>query len=122
VYTSIEETMQNTHIDLINEWCNVLEIKTNKDTPTPNKTYFWFKINKKYTRIVKVDGWDHTETVHAFVDNKTLDIYKPASWNTPADGARYNLITTYDELLNDCEWTGGYLYKSGVKKVKAYGC
>jgi len=20
------------------------------------------------------------------------------------------------------EWTGGYLYKSGVKKVKAYGC
>ena len=114
--------MKQEHIDLIDEWCNILEIKTNKDVPAVNKTYFWFKINKKYTRIVKVDGWEQQETVHAFVDNKTLDVYKAASWKSPVKDARYNLITTYYKLLNDCEWTGGYLYKSGVKKVKAYGC
>lgn len=114
--------MKQEHIDLINEWCNVLENKTNKGVLPQNKTYFWFKVNKKYTRVVKVDGWDKTEIAHAFVNNENLDIYKPASWNTPADGGRYNLINTYDKLLNDCEWTGGYLYKTGVKKVKAYGC
>lgn len=113
--------MKQEHIDLINEWCNVLEIKTNKDAPTPNRTYFWFKVNKKYTRIVKVDGWDKHESVHAFIANKTLDVYKPASWKTPVKDARYNLEKDYEQLLNDCEWTGGYLYKSGVKKVKAYG-
>jgi len=114
--------MKQEHIDLIDEWCNVLEIKTNKDISYRNRTYFWFKINKKYTKIVKVDGWDQQESVHAFVDNKTLDVYKAATWKAPFKDARYNLSTSFNELLNDCEWTGGYLYKSGVKKVKAYGC
>ena len=43
--------MKQEHIDLIDEWCNILEIKTNKDIPAPNKTYFWFKINKKYISL-----------------------------------------------------------------------
>jgi hypothetical protein len=52
-----------------------------------------------------------------------LNIYKPASWNAPAvKESKYNLEHDYEQLLNDCEWTGGYLYKNGVKKVKAYGC
>ena len=113
--------LKKDHWVLIDFWCEHLENKTNQDIPCRHRTYFWFKVNKKYTRIVKVDGWDQQETVHAFVDNKTLDVYKPASWKTPVKDARYNLEKDYEQLLNDCEWTGGYLYKSGVKKVKAYG-
>lgn len=115
--------MKQEQIDLIDEWCRVLEIKTNRHISSQNHTYFWFKINKKYTRIVQVDGYSKQDAVHAFVDNKTLDVYKAATWNVPyRKHKKYNLLKNFDQLLNDCEWTGGYLYKSGVKKVKTYGC
>ena len=105
---------------MIDFWCDYLETQANQDTKLKH-TYFWFKVNKKYTKLIMVDNGQ--ETVHAFVNNKTLDIYKPASWNAPVvKESKYNLEHDYEQLLNDCEWTGGYLYKKGVKKVKAYGC
>lgn len=117
--------MNEKYVNLIEEWCEVLEAKAfaaqyGTYSKSDQTMYFWFKINKKYTKIIQVDNGQ--ESVHAFIDNKTLDIYKAASWNAPVKDKRYNLWDDFNSLLNDCEWTGGYLYKKGVKKVKAYGC
>ena len=53
-------------------------------------------------------------SVHAFVDKKTGDVYKPAGWAKPAQHVRYNLLD-WDHrkfLLNPLcvDWAGGYLY------------
>jgi hypothetical protein len=53
-------------------------------------------------------------SVHAFVDKKTGDVYKPAGYNKPAKHVRYNIMN-WDHrkfLLNPkcIDWAGGYLY------------
>ena len=52
--------------------------------------------------------------VEAFIDRQTGDIYKPAGWNKPAKGARYNLLD--EESLQLCfrhlDPFGGHLYKN----------
>ena len=56
----------------------------------------------------------HSTTVHAFVDRKTGDVYKPASWKAPAKHVRFNFCNKQDLLfLTDPRcvgWAGGYLY------------
>ena len=56
-------------------------------------------------------------SVHAFVDRKTGQVYKPASWNAPAKHVRYDMrIITEREFLHNAKnlgvsgWAGGYLY------------
>ena len=44
---------------------------------------------RKYYKIVMVSN---QRSVHAFVDKKTGDVYKPASWQGPAKYVRYNLL------------------------------
>ena len=64
---------------------------------------------RKYNKIVMVDN---QESVHAFVDRKTGDVFKPASWRGPAKIARYNLLddASYGKCLANADWAGGYLY------------
>ena len=96
----------------IDEWCQVLEDKAKIQTYGPHKViFFWFSRGKSYYKIIKSDHDIRSDSVHAFVNKKNGDIYKPASWNAPYKQARYNIWTQFDKLLNDCEWTGGYLYK-----------
>ena len=112
--------MINEYLNFVEEWCEVLEHKAfarqhgqwSKEKKT---TYFWFKINKKYTKIIQTDHGN--DSVHAFLENETLDIYKAATWNSPAKDARYNLFRDFDHILEVCESNGGYLYKG--KKVYA---
>ena len=107
--------MINEYLNFVEEWCEVLEHKAfarqhgqwSKEKKT---TYFHFKINKKYTKIIQTDHGN--DSVHAFLENETLDIYKAATWNAPAKDARYNLFRDFDRVLEVCEPNGGYLYKS----------
>ena len=49
-----------------------------------------------------------------FVDRKTGEVYKAASYKAPAkNGVRYNLlvIKEREDILENCDWAGGYLYK-----------
>jgi hypothetical protein len=50
--------------------------------------------------------------VHAFVDKKTGQIYKSASWKSPAKGVRYDLaiIEQREWLLQNADWASSYLY------------
>lgn len=94
----------------INGWLDCLESKAKVQTYGNQNIYFIFKRNPKYYKIIQI--WDGDESIHAFVDKKNGDVYKPASWNAPYKDARYNLITEYDKILNNCDWAGVYLYKS----------
>ena len=110
--------LEEKYINFIEEWCEVLEYKAfarqhGAYSKNQKTTYFWFKINKKYTKIIKTDHG--SDSVHAFLENNTLDIYKAATWNAPAKGARYNLFKDFNDILEVCQPNGGYLYKG--KKV-----
>ena len=97
-------------IDHIHIWLDALEVKAKKQTYGDEQTvYYFFKENKKYYKITQV--WEGVETIHAFVDKNTGDIYKPASYAAPYKNARYNLFNDFDILLNECDWAGSYLYK-----------
>ena len=53
-----------------------------------------------------------SRSVHAFVDKKTGEVYKSASFKSPAKGVRYDLrlIADREYLLEKADWSGGYLY------------
>ena len=83
----------------------------------------YFKVNtgKKYYKIVQMnfDTFQNRNeyregSVHAFVDKKTGQVYKPASWQAPAKHVRFDLrIIREREFLfnsNNTDWAGGYLY------------
>ena len=78
---------------------------------------FRYYEGKKYYKVVREeydernDRW-RDSTVHAFVDKKTGEVYKPASWNAPAKHVRFNLLddNSYEECIHQASWAGGYLY------------
>ncbi len=52
------------------------------------------------------------DSIHAFVDKKTGEVYKPASTKAPAKGVRFNLLDpiSREKCLAKAGWSGGYLY------------
>ena len=78
-----------------------------------SKVTFIFETGRKYHKILQIDSRGDQST-HAFVDKETGEVYKPASYKSPAKGVRYNLLD--EESRNNClkyaDWSGGYLYKS----------
>ena len=91
---------------------------------TANLMWFKVKTGKKYYKIVQqeFETWEGSKyygqyrdaSVHAFVDKKTGQVYKPASWQAPARHVRFDLrIIREREFLfnyNNTGWAGGYLY------------
>lgn len=66
---------------------------------------------RKYHKIVMVES-DNSRSAHAFIDKKTGEVYKAASWKGPAKGVRYDLRLIYQRgvLLQTADWAGSYLY------------
>ena len=58
------------------------------------------KPGKKYYKLIFVDS-SSNRSVHAFIDKKTGEVYKSASWKSPAKGVRFDLrlIAVRDYLL-----------------------
>ncbi len=48
---------------------------------------------RRYVRIVRASSLAHSRSVHCFVDMTNGNVLKPASWKTPAKGARGNIFT-----------------------------
>ena len=71
---------------------------------------FYPETGRKYHKIV-MDA-NGSRSVHAFVDKKTGQLYKSASWKAPAKGVRFDLriIEQREWLLENADWAGGYLY------------
>lgn len=72
---------------------------------------FIVETGNKYHKIIFKDG-NGSRSVHAFVDKKTGEVYKSASWKAPAKGVRFDLriIEQREWLLQNADWSGGYLY------------
>ena len=72
---------------------------------------FYIESGRKYHKII-LDA-NGSRSVHAFVDKKTGEVYKSASWKSPAKGVRYDLrlIEQREWLLENADWAGGYLYQ-----------
>jgi hypothetical protein len=74
---------------------------------------FTVDTGRKYHKVMMTtDGGNRS--VHAFIDKKTGEVYKPASIKAPAKGVRFNLliITEREFVLENADWAGGYLYKN----------
>ena len=71
---------------------------------------FIIESGRKYHKIVMVNN---QRTVHAFVDKKTGEVYKAASWKSPAKHVRFDLRLIKDRewLFENADWSGSYLYK-----------
>ena len=99
--------------------CRTLEenYKLSYPNSSSNKT-FKMEFGRKYIKIIQSDidanGKEWSGGVHAFVDKNTGEVYKPASWKSPAKHVRYDMRLIQDraKLHNSrfTDWAGGYLY------------
>ena len=88
--------------------------------------YKWdYKVGKKFIKVFNLQYEEANEyynrkggyragSVTAFIDKNTGEVYKPASWKSPAKNVRFDLriIKEREFLLNpkNCDWAGGHLY------------
>ena len=95
-----------------NQLVKIMQGKANLDR-------FRYSEGKKYLKVTREEynektGYWRDTTVHSFVDKKTGDVFKPASWKAPAKHVRFDLSNDLDrQKLHDPNfvgWAGGYLY------------
>ena len=91
--------------------CDALQQSHQRSHPNGRNYSYALISGRKYHKVMQcVDG--QTESVHAFIDRKTGEVYKPASIKAPAKGVRFNLLIIEERefVLENCDWAGGYLY------------
>ena len=91
-------------------YCRSLEQNYQLRYPNSNTSVtFTMQFGRKYIKVIQDDS-----SVHAFIDRKTGEVYKPASWKSPAKIVRYDLrLIAHRAKLHDpkfTDWAGGYLY------------
>jgi len=92
---------------------------------TANLYKFDYEVGKKYIKVFNLqysEACDYYNrpagyragSVTAFIDKNTGEVYKPASWKSPAKHVRYDLrIIRHREFLHNpanTDWAGGHLY------------
>jgi len=86
-------------------------LEDNYDRQYPNNTIqpkrFKLELGRKYWKINETNGG-----VHAFVDRNNGNVFKPASYKSPAKHVRYNLLdeSSFNNCISNADWAGGYLY------------
>ena len=97
--------------------CDALVDNFKQQHPNSEPYKFYIESGRKYHKIImETDGGSSrlgpSRSVHAFVDKKTGDVYKPASFKAPTKIVRFNLCIISDRewLLANADWAGGYLY------------
>lgn len=92
--------------------CDALVDNFKQSHPNSDPYTFSIESGRKYHKIV-METESQSRSVHAFVDKKTGEVYKAASFKAPAKHVRFNLLLIKDRewLLEHADWAGGYLYK-----------
>ena len=111
----IEFHYQRSIPDMVLDWTNELVhyLQCSYDRQlggNPGRYKFEVETGRKYHKIVaKGQG------VHAFIDKKTGQVYKPASHKSPAKHVRYDLRSLKERTrcYNNADWAGSYLYLRG---------
>ena len=86
---------------------------------------FDYQVGKKYIKVFNLqysEACDYYNrpagyragSVTAFIDKNTGEVYKPASWKSPAKHVRFDMrIIKHREFLHNpknVDWAGGHLY------------
>ena len=91
------------------------DFSNNRIEEIKNGDHYKFVVEsgRKYHKIIMITEQDN-RSVHAFVDKKTGELYKAASYKAPAKGVRFDLriIEEREMVFKNCDWAGGYLYKN----------
>lgn len=105
-----EQTARNTiHLNIVKYGlmlCDALQ-----QTAPDGYGYELNSEGRKYHKIYMcING--RRDSIHAFIDKTTGDVYKPANTKAPAKHVRFNLlsITSREECFARADWAGGYLY------------
>ena len=88
---------------------------------TANLYKFDYKVGKKFIKVfnLQYDTFQNRNeyragSVTAFIDKNTGEVYKPASWKSPAKHVRFDMrIIKEREFLHNpanTDWAGGHLY------------
>jgi len=74
---------------------------------------FYIETGRKYYKII-METDSGSCSVHAFVNIKTGELHKAASFKAPVKEPRFDLriIKEREFVLENCDWAGGYLYKN----------
>ena len=120
---TLEENYKQYHVRSMERMSSDYSKKQLEDVKndTANLMKFRMEFGRKYIKIIQQDYdtfRDRNEyrdgSVHAFVDRNTGEVYKPASWKSPAKHVRYDMrIINHREFLHNPDnisWSGGYLY------------
>ncbi len=108
-------TATNPVLNYAQDLCTALTEDYNHQYPNGQDLQFKIESGRKYFKICqceKRNGEYSSRSVHAFVDKKNGNVFKPASWKAPAKHVRYNLLdeNSRNLCLNRASWAGGYLY------------
>jgi hypothetical protein len=89
---------------------NYIDYSIRSHQMTIDKYEFYPETGRKYHKIIM--SANGSRSVHCFIDKQTGQIYKSASWKSPAKGVRYDLrlIEQREWLLQHADWAGSYLY------------
>lgn len=76
--------------------------KTHNNSYNSGKVSIEYEFGKKYVRVIRNDG--SSRSVHSFVEISNGDVWKAASWKTPAKNHPRGNISNITENIS-C-WTG----------------
>ena len=107
---SVDVIYQRSIPEMVLDWTEQLVAYLQSDYDrgaTSGRYTFEIQTGRKYHKINVKNGG-----VHAFVDKQTGQVYKPASWSSPAKGVRFDLrfIKDREWLHENADWAGSYLY------------
>lgn len=108
--------MQESVLKNLKELCQVLEQRS--ETTVMRKKFLIEKGRKNYKVVAQEEtagGKVITRHAHCFVDINNGEVYKAASWSSPAKGARFDLLDpdSYSLAIRVADPYGGYLYRRG---------
>ena len=106
----IELHYQRSIPEMVLDWTKELVTRLQEDydtNSTSGRYTFEIQTGRKYHKINVKNGG-----VHAFVNKETGEVFKPASYKSPAKHVRYDLRIIKDRkrCFSNADWAGGYLY------------
>ena len=115
----LEAQYKEYHIRMISNYTSDYANKQMESIKNGTANLMRFNVieGRKYWKIFSYEYDDRLEeykqgSINAFVNIKTGDVFKPASYNKPAKHVRYNLLdeNSRANCLLRADWAGGYLY------------
>ena len=110
--------------DRVQQLCDTLHTNLADRFPRMADDYeFTYTTGKRYIKIIEITDKtsNSSRSVHAFVDRRNGDVYKPAGWAAPTKYVRYNLLDekSFKRCLEKADHCGGYLYMDRSGKYEA---